>query len=97
MAGKINLDPALAYEIVVKALDVIGSASPSVHRRIERAYDTSTPTSYPVVSAWAVVELRRALNKIPPGDLAEGVIEAEDQRRRERKEAHARKVREANR
>lgn len=81
---RIVLDPELAYEIVIAALDVVGSVSLGVHKRVDQAYDRNEATSYPGVSPKHLVELRRALNKIGSGGIADKVIAEEDAARRER-------------
>jgi hypothetical protein len=64
----LNLDPELVYEIVIAALDVIGSVSLGVHQRIQRDHERGRASASPTVRANSLRRLRDVLNKIDVGN-----------------------------
>lgn len=72
-----NITPEQAYELVLAALDVVGGVSPSTHDRISRKGNRSCPG----VRARDLVELRRVLNNLGSGGLADTVITREHEQR----------------
>ena len=62
------------YRLMVAALEVAGSVSPGVHKRIRRASERGEGTSSPVVDPHRLVELVGALESILGVDAVQKVI-----------------------
>lgn len=84
--GKLNLDPKLQYDIVVAALDLVGSVPRNVHNRVERAVRLGTNTSRPTVEPSTLTALVDVLNRVQPGmNLGDDVIARSDAQRAARR------------